>query len=168
MSSISSTTTLLLSHPSTENDKDALIDALQKELSEFKAQVGEFNELRMSVVKVTGKNGVRKVKDKYLTASDKVNASEIAHVLRVSLWPHIKLMPEKWHKWNEHPKSICQRLMMAVGVPIGFTSEEYWTGVARSLANEKLCSLRANIKQSMFNQFKGKPLQLLFLVWHGN
>ena len=98
MSSISSTTTLSRSHPSTENDKDALIDALQKELSEFKAQVGEFNELRMSVVKVTGKNGVRKVKDKYLTASDKVNASEIAHVLRVSLWPHIKLMPEKWHK----------------------------------------------------------------------
>ena len=168
MSSISSTTTLLRSHPSTEDEKDALIDALQQELSEFKVQVGEFNDLRMSVVKVTGKNGVRKLKDKYHTTSDKVNGSKIAHVLRVSLWPHIKLMPEKWHKWNEHPKSICQRLMSAVGVPIGFTSKEYWTRVARSLANDKLCVLRSNIKQSMFNQFKGKPLHLVVLVRNGN
>ena len=160
MSSISSTTTLSRSHPLTEDEKDTLIDVLQQELGKLKAQVGEFSDLRMSVVKVTGKNGMRKLKDKYLTTSDKVNASEIAHVLRISLWPHIKLMPEKWHKWSEHPKSICQRLMSAVGVPNGFTSEEYWTGVARSLANDKLCALRSNIKQSMFNQFKGKPLQL--------
>ena len=124
MSSISSTTTLSRSHPSTEDKKDALIDALQKELGELKAQVGKFNDLRMSLVKVTGQNGVCKLKDKYLTTSDKVNASKIAYELQFSLWPHVKLMEEKWHKWSKYPKSICQRLMLAVGVPIGFTSEE--------------------------------------------
>ena len=68
---------------------------------------------------------MRKVKDKYLTTSDEINASEIAHVLQVSLWPHVKLMPEKWHIWSKSPKSICRRLMSAIGVPSGFTSKEY-------------------------------------------
>ena len=112
----------------------------------------------MSVIKVTGKNGVRKLKDKYLTTSDKVNANEISYFLRNSLWPHVKLMPEKWHKWNKNPKSICQRIMSVVGVPSGFTKEDYWMGVVRSLANDKLCAMRSNMKQGLFNQFKGMIL----------
>jgi len=47
------------------------------------------------VIKTTGKNGVRKLKDKYLTTTDKVNANEIAYLLRENLWPHVKLMPKK-------------------------------------------------------------------------
>ncbi len=85
----------------------------------------------MSVIKVSGKNGVRKLKDKYLTTSNKVNANEISYFLRNSLWPHVKLMPEKWHKWNNNPNSICQRIMSVVGMPSGFTKEDYWMGVVR-------------------------------------
>ena len=98
---------------------------------------------------MTGKNGMRKLKDKYLTTSDKINTSEIAHVLQVSLRPHIKLMPEKWHKWSKHPKCICQCTMAVVGVPRGFTNEEYWMRLATSLVNYKLCVMRSNMKQSM-------------------
>ena len=136
-------------------EKDAIIESLQRELGMLKEQVEEFNDLRMSVIKVTGKNGVRKLKDKYLTTSDKVNANEISYFLRNSIWPHVKLMPEKWHKWNDNPKSICQRIMSVVGVPSGFTKEDYWMGVVRSLANDKLCAMRSNMKQGLFNQFKG-------------
>ncbi len=50
-------------------EKDAIIKSLQWELGMLKEQVEEFNDLRMSVIKVTGKNGVRKLKDKYLTTS---------------------------------------------------------------------------------------------------
>ena len=108
MGSISSTTLSRLHqlHQLTNDDKDVLIDLLEQELGELKAQVGEFNNLHMLLVKVTDKNRMHKLKDNYLTTSDKVNTSKIAHVLRVSLWPHVKLMPEKWHKWSKHPKSI--------------------------------------------------------------
>jgi hypothetical protein len=41
-------------------------------------------------------------------------------------------------------------------VPRGVTREDYWNGVAVSLANNKLCAMRSNMKQTMFNQFKGR------------
>jgi hypothetical protein len=147
-------------------EKDDLIQSLQQELDELREQVGEFNDLRMSVIKTTGKNGVRKLKEKYLTTTDKVNANEIAYLLRENLWPHVKLMPEKWHKWSENSKSICQRIMAIVGLPSGFTPEDYWMGVARSLANEKLCAMRSNIKQSLFHQFKGMYINTTSVLQH--
>ncbi len=111
-------------------EKDEMIISLQQELDMLREQVEEFNDLRMSVIKTTGKNGVRKLKDQYLTISDKVNANEIAYLLRENLWPHVKLMPEKWHKWSENSRSICQRIMAIVGLPSGFTPKDYWMGVA--------------------------------------
>jgi hypothetical protein len=140
---------------STESDKDALIESWQIKVDDFKRQVEEFQDLRMSIVKVTGKNSVRKLKTKCLSASDMINAKDISHWLRECLWPHVKIMPERWHKWSENAKSVCQRILSVIGVPRGFTREDYWTGVALSIANEKLCALRSNTKQAMFSQFKG-------------
>ena len=140
---------------STVTDKDVLIESLQIQVDNFKRQVEEFQDLRLSIVKVTGKNSMRKVKSQCLTASDRINATEISHWLRECLWPHVKIMPDRWHKWSEHPKSICQRILAMIGVPRGFTNEEYWTRVALSIANEKLCAMRSNTKQAMFSQFKG-------------
>jgi hypothetical protein len=144
-----------MSSISTESDKDALIVLLQIQVNDFKRQVEEFQDLRMSIVKVTGKYSVRKLKTKCLSASDMINAKEISHWLRECLWPHVKIMPERWHKWSENAKSVCQCVLSVIGVPRGFTREDYWTGVALSIANEKLCALRSNTKQAMFSQFKG-------------
>ena len=47
-------------------DKDALIDSLQEELASLGRQIGEFNDLRMSIVTGNGKNTVRKLKSKVL------------------------------------------------------------------------------------------------------
>ena len=63
-------------------EKDKLIRSLQHELEMLREQVEEFNDLRMSAVKSSGKNGVRKLKDKYLTTTYKVNGNEIAHFWR--------------------------------------------------------------------------------------
>jgi hypothetical protein len=46
------------------NQKDALIETLQNELVTLKHQIKEFQDLRMSIVKVTGKNSVKKLKDR--------------------------------------------------------------------------------------------------------
>lgn len=125
----------------TIDEKDALIESLKNELVTLKRQVGEFQDLRMSIVKVTGKNSMKKMKEKVMTSSDRLNASEISHWFRECLWPHVKLMPEQWHKWSENPRSICQRVLAVIGVPTGCSNEDYWLGVARSIANEKLCAL---------------------------
>lgn len=155
-----------MSSISTESDKDALIESLQIQVDDFKRQVEEFQDLRMSIVKVTGKNSVRKLKTKCLSASDMINAKEISHWLRECLWPHVKIMPERWHKWSENAKSVCQRVLSVIGVPRGFTREDYWTGVALSIANEKLCALRSNTKQAMFSQFKGTVVKWAVLLWN--
>lgn len=151
-----------LTNAAGDGEKDALIVSLQEDLAQLEKQVGEFNDLRMSIVKVTGKNSTRKLKSKVLTASDQLNGFEIGDWLRRVLWPHVKLLPDKWHKWSENPKSICQRILNAIGVPKGFTKEDYWLGVARTMTNDKLCAMRSNMKQSMFGQFKGERyMQLL-------
>ena len=46
------------------DDKDQLIQTLQQEVELLKYQVEEFNNLWNSVLKATGKNSVRKLKDK--------------------------------------------------------------------------------------------------------
>ncbi len=103
------------------------------------------------MIKTTGKNGVRKLKEKYLTTTDKVNANEIAYLLRENLWPHVKLIPKKWHKWSENNRSICQHIMAIAGLPSGFTNEYYWMGVARSLFNKK------NVCNALQHQTKSLP-----------
>ena len=99
MSSISSASRGAPDISTISNDeKDQLIQTLQQELEILKDQVEEFNNLWNSVIKATGKNGVRKPKDKYLTTNDKVNVHEMSYFLRETLWPQVKMMPEKWHK----------------------------------------------------------------------
>ena len=72
----------------------------------LKEKIEEFNDLWKSVIKATGKNSVRKLKDKYSTTNDKVNGNEISYFLRETIWPHVKMMPENWHKWSDNSKSI--------------------------------------------------------------
>ena len=140
----------------TEDDKDALIETLQGSLSVLKKQVEEFNDLRLSIVKVTGKNGVRKLKSKVMTSSDRLNGYHIGEYLRKVLWPNVKMMPPKWEKWSNNPRSICQRILGTIGVPRQVTKEEYWLGVLGArMANDKLCAMRSNVKQTMYKQFKG-------------
>ena len=120
----------------TEDDKDALIETLQGSLSVLEKQVEEFNDLHLSIVKVTGKNGVRKLKSKVMTSSDRLNGYHIGEYLRKVLWPNVKMMPPKWEKWSNNPKSICQRILGTIGVPRQVTKEEYWLGVGTTMAND--------------------------------
>ena len=138
--------------------KDALIEHLRDELTTLGRQVEEFQDLRMSIVKGSGKNGVRQHKLKALTTSDRVNGHCIGTYLRTVIWPDIKMMPSKWHKWSTHPKSICKRVLSSVGVPRGVKDETYWSSMAVSMANDKLCAMRANMKQALFDRFKGNRM----------
>ena len=72
------------------DEKDQLIQTLHQEVEVLKDQVEEFNNLWNTVLKAAGNNGVRKLKDKYLTTNDKVNGHEISYFLCETLWPHVK------------------------------------------------------------------------------
>ena len=134
-------TTMNVQNATTKGDKDALIETLQGSLSMLEKQVEEFNDLRLSIVKVTGKNGVRKLKSKVMTSSDRLNGYHIGEYLRKVLWPNVKMMPPKWEKWSNNPRSICQRILGTIGVPRQVTKEEYWLGVGTTMANDKLCAM---------------------------
>ena len=98
MSSISSALGGNLNISTISNDeKDQLVQTLQQEVETLKDQEEEFNNLRNSMIKAKEKNNVLKMKDKYLTANDIVNANdnEISYFLHETLWPHVKIMPEK-------------------------------------------------------------------------
>jgi hypothetical protein len=148
-------TTMNVQNATTKGDKNALIETLQGSLSMLEKQVEEFNDLRLSIVKVTGKNGVRKLKSKVMTSSNRLNGYHISEYLRKVLWPNVKMMPPKWEKWSDNPRSICQRILGTIGVPRQVTKEEYWLGVGATMANDKLCAMRSNVKQTMYKQFKG-------------
>ena len=76
---LSSMTTMNDQNAYAGSDKDALIESLRAELSVLEKQVGEFNDLRLSIVKVAGKNGVRKLKPKeYLSAYSQCGRSTTA------------------------------------------------------------------------------------------
>jgi hypothetical protein len=66
---------------STIGNNNESIDGLQSQIEEYRQQICEFQDLRQSIVKVTGKNCVRKVKPQLLTASDRINVTEISHWL---------------------------------------------------------------------------------------
>ena len=165
MSSISSASGVTRDISTISNEeKDQLIQTFQQEVEILKDQVEEFNNLRNSVTRAMGKNGVRKLKDKYLTTNDKVNGHAIPYFLGETLRPHVKMMPEKWQKWSDNSKSICQRIMSIVGFPSGFTPEDYWMGVAQSFVNDKFCSKHTEIKQGLFQQLKGMYMQISCLL----
>jgi hypothetical protein len=122
-------------------DKDALIESLREELSVLEKQVGEFNDLLcLSIMKVTGKIYVRKLKLKVLTSSDWLNEYHIGEYIHKVLWPDVKMMPTKWEREQES-KEYLSAYSQCVRVPHQGTKEEYWSGVGATMVNNKLCAI---------------------------
>ena len=43
-----------------------------------------------------------------------------------------------------------------VALPVGVDGKSYWEAMILGITNNKFCSLRANFKQELFEQFQGK------------
>jgi hypothetical protein len=41
-------------------------------------------------------------------------------------------------------------------LPLGVDGKSYWEAMILGITNDKFCSLRANFKQELFEQFQGK------------
>jgi hypothetical protein len=91
-----------------------------------------------------------------LTATDQVNQQAVASYLREAIWPSNKILPTKWSKWREDRNSLCQMILQKVAIPVGVDGKSYWESMVLGFTNKKICALRANFKQELFEQFQGK------------
>jgi hypothetical protein len=47
-------------------------------------------------------------------------------------------------------------ILKKVALPVGMDGESYWEAMILEITNNMFCSLRANFKQELFEQFQGK------------
>ncbi len=65
------------------------------------------------------------------------------------------MLPKSWSKWRDDKRSLCQMILQKVALPVGVDGK-YWEAMILGITNDKFCSLRANFKQELFEQFQGK------------
>ncbi len=64
--------------------------------------------------------------------------------------------PKSWSKWRDDKRSLCQMILIKVALPVGVDGKSYWEAMIPGITKNKFCSLRANFKQELFEQFQGK------------
>jgi hypothetical protein len=56
-------------------------------------------------------------------------------------------------------------ILKKVALPLGVDGKSYWDAMILGITNNKFCSLRANFKQELFEQFQGKFYSILTWKW---
>jgi hypothetical protein len=128
------------------------IRQLQEELAEFNCV--QYRTLPGNASK--GKNNLRTSKKMSMTATDHINQQAVASYVREAIWPGDKMLPKIWSKWRDDKRSLCQMILKKVALPVGVNGKSYWEAMILVLTNDKFCSLMANFKQELFEQFQGK------------
>jgi hypothetical protein len=103
-----------------------------------------------------GKNVLRTSKKMSMTVTDPINQQAVASYVREAIWPGNKMLPKSWSKWRDDKRSLCQMILKNVALPVGVHGKSYWEAMILGISNNKFCSLRANFKQELFEQFQGK------------
>jgi hypothetical protein len=47
-------------------------------------------------------------------------------------------------------------ILKKIALPLTVDGKSYWEAIILEIINDKFCSLRANFKQELFEQFQGK------------
>ena len=91
-----------------------------------------------------------------MTATDHINQQAVASYVTEAIWPENKMLPKSWSKGSDDKRSLCQMMLKKVALPVGVDGKPYWETMILGITNDKFCSLRANFKQELFEQFQGK------------
>jgi hypothetical protein len=125
---------------------------LQEELNEFNC--ARYRTLPENANR--GKNVLRSSKKVSMTATDYINQQAVASYVREAIWSGNKMLPKSWRKWRDDKRSLCQMILKKVALPLGVDGKSYREAMILGITNDKFCSLRANVKQELFEQFHGK------------
>jgi hypothetical protein len=74
------------------------------------------------------------------------------------------MLPKNWSKWRDDKRSLCQLILKKIVLPVGVDGNSYWEVMLLGLTNEKICSLRANFKQELFEQFQGELFNVNIII----
>ena len=66
------------------------------------------------------------------------------------------MLPKSWSKWRDDKRSLCQMILKKAALPLAVDGKSYWEAMILAITNDKFCSLMANFKQELFEQFQGK------------
>ena len=102
------------------------------------------------------RNVLRSSKKVSTTPIDHINQQAVATYVREAIWPGNKILPKSLSKWRDDERSLCQMILKKVALPVGVDGKSYWEAMILGITNNKFCSLRANFKQELFEQFQGK------------
>ncbi len=91
-----------------------------------------------------------------MIATDHINQQAVASYVREAIWPGNMMLPKSWSKWRDDKRSLCQMILKKVTLPVGMDGKSYWEAMILGITNNKFCSLRANFKQELVEQFQGK------------
>ncbi len=91
-----------------------------------------------------------------MTATDHITQQAVDYYVREAIWPENKMLPKSWSKWRDDKRSLCQMILKKVALPLGVDGRSYQEAMIQGITNNKFCSLRANFKQELFEQFQGK------------
>ncbi len=92
-----------------------------------------------------------------MTPTDYINQHAVASYVREAIWPGNKMLPKSCNsKWRDDKRSLCQMILKKVALPLDVDGKSYWKAMILGITNGKFCSLRANFKQELFEQFQGK------------
>ena len=103
-----------------------------------------------------GEECLRTSKKMSMTATDHINQQAVASYVREAIWPGNKMLRKSWSKWRDDKRSLCQMILKMVALPLAVDEKSYWEAMILAITNDKFCSLRANFKQELFEQFQGK------------
>jgi len=70
------------------------------------ARLAEYDTMRFVMVN-GGKNSLRKNKTDIMSPLDKMNLKEVDHCIKEGLFPHVKINPKGWHKYNDNRRTLC-------------------------------------------------------------
>jgi hypothetical protein len=128
-----------------------IIEEQNHQIKQLQEELAEFNHVRYRTLPTNasrGQNVLRSSKKVSMTPTDLINLQAVASYLREAIWPGNKMLPKNWSKWRDDKRSSCQMILKKVALPLDVDG--------LGITNNKFCSLRANFKQELFEQFQGK------------
>jgi hypothetical protein len=136
-----------------------MIEEQKQQIRQLQEDLAKFNRVQYRTLPANasrGRNVLRPSKKVSMTPTDHVHQQAVASYVREAIWPGNKMLPKSGSKWGDDKRSLCQKILKKVALPLAVDGKLYWEAMILEITNNKFCSPRANFEQELFGQFQGK------------
>ncbi len=60
------------------------------------------------------------------------------------------MLPKSGGKWGVDNRRLCLMILKKAALSVGVNGKSYWEAMMLGITKDRLCSLRANFKQELF------------------